>query len=154
MSSWTNFLQSSHEYEKGVEDYLDKSFSTRAIGDQITCPCKVSDHRFWHCKETVFNHLIAKGIEPGTEEWHCYEKGMSSTSNTERDVEDMHYDIERLIYDVRRDVAERLYMCLETAEVMRWHDEERKKDELLRHPDDGGAWKEFDQKYPDFANET
>ncbi|XP_021745384.1 uncharacterized protein LOC110711314 isoform X2 [Chenopodium quinoa] len=49
---------------------------------------------------------------------------------------------------------QRLYMCLETAELMRWHDEERKKDELLRHPADGEAWKEFDQKYPDFANET
>uniref|UniRef100_A0A803MDR6 Transposase-associated domain-containing protein n=1 Tax=Chenopodium quinoa TaxID=63459 RepID=A0A803MDR6_CHEQI len=107
MSSWTNFLQSSHEYEKGVEDYLDKAFSSRAIGDQITCPCKACYHRFWHRRETVFNHLIANGIEPGTEGWHCYEKGMSSTSNTKRDVEDMHDDIERLIYDVHRDVAER-----------------------------------------------
>ncbi|XP_021724321.1 uncharacterized protein LOC110691691 [Chenopodium quinoa] len=265
-------------------------------------------------RETVFNHLIANGIKPGTEGWHCYEKGLSSTSNTERDVEDMHDDIERLIYDVHRDVAERyegvgdepndeakkfyklvedgkqelypgckknsklsflirfyllkcthgltnieisdflelfrevlpdasnlpnsfnearrlikdlglhydkidacrndymlywkeheaatschvchaprwketqtenqedisnqpskkvhqvpakvlwhfplkprlqrLYMCSETAELMRWHDEERKKDELLRHPADGEAWKEFDQKYPEFANET
>uniref|UniRef100_A0A803MDX1 Transposase-associated domain-containing protein n=1 Tax=Chenopodium quinoa TaxID=63459 RepID=A0A803MDX1_CHEQI len=222
MSSWTNFLQSSHEYEKGVEDYLDKAFSTRAIGDQITCPCKACYHRFWHRKQTVFNHLIANGIEPGTEGWHCYEKGMSTASNTKKDVEDMHDNIERLIYDVHKDVAERyegvgdepndeakkfyklvedgkqelypgwketqtesqqdisnqpskkvhqvpekvlwhfplkprllrLYMCSETANLMRWHDEERNKDELLRHPADGEAWKEFDQKYSDFANDA
>uniref|UniRef100_A0A803N4P0 Transposase-associated domain-containing protein n=1 Tax=Chenopodium quinoa TaxID=63459 RepID=A0A803N4P0_CHEQI len=96
MSSWTNFLQSSHEYEKGVEDYLDKAFSTQAIEDQISCPCKVCYHRFWHRRETIFNHLIANGIKPGTEGWHCYEKGLSSTSNTERDVEDMHDDIEHI----------------------------------------------------------
>uniref|UniRef100_A0A803M2G9 DUF4216 domain-containing protein n=1 Tax=Chenopodium quinoa TaxID=63459 RepID=A0A803M2G9_CHEQI len=44
-------------------------------------------------RETVFNHLIANEIKPGTEGWHCYEKGLSSTSNTEKDVEDMHDDI-------------------------------------------------------------
>uniref|UniRef100_A0A803KUV0 Uncharacterized protein n=1 Tax=Chenopodium quinoa TaxID=63459 RepID=A0A803KUV0_CHEQI len=65
--------QLSHGYEKGVEDYLDKAFSTQAIGDQNSCPCK----------------------------------GLSSTSNNERDVKDMHDDIEHLIYDVHMDVSER-----------------------------------------------
>ncbi|XP_056695504.1 uncharacterized protein [Spinacia oleracea] len=36
----------------------------------------------------------------------------------------------------------------------KWHDEERDKDELLRHPADGEAWKEFDLKYPNFAKEA
>uniref|UniRef100_A0A803MT59 Ty3 transposon capsid-like protein domain-containing protein n=1 Tax=Chenopodium quinoa TaxID=63459 RepID=A0A803MT59_CHEQI len=58
-------------------------------------------------EETVLNHLIANGIEPGTEGWHCYKKGMSTTSNNKRDVEDMHGDIKRLIYDVYKVVAER-----------------------------------------------
>ncbi|KMT08055.1 hypothetical protein BVRB_6g144090 [Beta vulgaris subsp. vulgaris] len=29
---------------------------------------------------------------------------------------------------------QRLYMCSETAELMRWHDEKKKKDGKLRHP--------------------
>ena len=48
---------------------------------------------------------------------------------------------------------QRLYMCLETAKYMTWHEEERPKDGNLRHPADGQSWKEFDLKYPEFAEE-
>ena len=34
---------------------------------------------------------------------------------------------------------------------MRWHDEERVKDGLLRHPTDAKAWEDFDVKHSDFA---
>ncbi|GLT30511.1 hypothetical protein SLA2020_053070 [Shorea laevis] len=44
-----------------------------------------------------------------------------------------------------------LYMSSKTASLMRWHDEERTKDGLIRHPADSLAWKHFDEKYPDFA---
>ena len=37
---------------------------------------------------------------------------------------------------------------------MRWHHEGCKKDEFLRHPADGEAWKAFDARYPDFSNDT
>ncbi|GKV11263.1 hypothetical protein SLEP1_g22529 [Rubroshorea leprosula] len=46
---------------------------------------------------------------------------------------------------------QRLYMSSKTASLMRWHDEERTKDGLIRHPADSLAWKHFDEKYPDFA---
>ena len=35
---------------------------------------------------------------------------------------------------------------------MRWHDESRNKDGILRHPADGEAWKSFDARYPDFSS--
>ncbi|XP_004488866.1 uncharacterized protein [Cicer arietinum] len=46
---------------------------------------------------------------------------------------------------------QRLFMCAKTASSLRWHEEERLKDEKLRHPVDGEAWKEFDKRHPDFA---
>ncbi|KAL6569220.1 hypothetical protein OROHE_003501 [Orobanche hederae] len=115
MSSWTNFLQSSNENEKGVEDYLDKAFATQAIGDQITCPCKVCYNRFWHDREIVYNHLIANGIQPGTEGWNFRENGISSMLNVESLGEDnlAQDDMDGLIYDTHRDMAERFAHNLE-----------------------------------------
>jgi len=49
---------------------------------------------------------------------------------------------------------QRLFMCSNTAESMRWHEEERSKDGKLRHPADGEAWKDFDRLHPIFSSET
>lgn len=39
-------------------------------------------------------------------------------------------------------------MSKHTASLMRWHDEERVKDEgMLRHPVDSEAWNSFDTRY-------
>ncbi|XP_070677853.1 uncharacterized protein [Malus domestica] len=46
---------------------------------------------------------------------------------------------------------QRLYMLMHTATDMRWHKEGRVNDDVMRHPADGEAWKEFDRIYPDFA---
>ncbi|CAN6692478.1 unnamed protein product [Malus baccata var. baccata] len=46
---------------------------------------------------------------------------------------------------------QRLYMSMHTATDMRWHKEGRVNDDVMRHPADGEAWKEFDRMYPDFA---
>ncbi|KAM1948029.1 hypothetical protein ACFX15_008273 [Malus domestica] len=46
---------------------------------------------------------------------------------------------------------QRLYMSVHTANAMRWHKEKRVDDDVMRHPADGIAWKEFDNIYPDFA---
>ena len=52
----------------------------------------------------------------------------------------------------------RLYMSTKTSQDMRWHKEDvdrlELKDDVLRHPADGLAWKEFDKKYPDFAADS
>ena len=34
-----------------------------------------------------------------------------------------------------------LFRNKENAKLMRWHKEERKKDSMLRHPDDGSQWR-------------
>ncbi|XP_021853263.2 uncharacterized protein [Spinacia oleracea] len=46
----------------------------------------------------------------------------------------------------------RLYMSSKTAKDMRWHFE-HKDDKILRHPSDGEAWKSFDKRYVEFAED-
>ncbi|GKV41907.1 hypothetical protein SLEP1_g49379 [Rubroshorea leprosula] len=52
-------------------------------------------------------------------------------------------------YAIKR--LQRLSMSSKTSIDMRWHDEGCTTDGKLRHPANGEAWKEFDQRYPDFA---
>ncbi|KAI5313468.1 hypothetical protein L3X38_042644 [Prunus dulcis] len=48
---------------------------------------------------------------------------------------------------------QRLYMSTHTATDMRWHKKKRVDDEVIRHPADGEAWKEFDQTFPGVLNQ-
>ncbi|KAM1286533.1 hypothetical protein ACFX2J_000578 [Malus domestica] len=42
-------------------------------------------------------------------------------------------------------------MSTYTATNMKWHKEKRVDDEVMRHPTDGEAWKEFNRTFPKFA---
>ena len=46
-----------------------------------------------------------------------------------------------------------MYMSSKMAQHMRWHATEENLDGRLRHPRDSEAWKVFDAKFPDFAND-
>ncbi|XP_055961083.1 uncharacterized protein LOC130015301 [Mercurialis annua] len=48
---------------------------------------------------------------------------------------------------------QRLFMSSKTSDLMRWHDKDRTKDNVLRHPADSEAWKNFDSRYPEFAKD-
>ncbi|KAD4982079.1 hypothetical protein E3N88_18750 [Mikania micrantha] len=48
---------------------------------------------------------------------------------------------------------QRLFMSSKTSELMKWHHTERVKDGKLRHPADALVWKDFDEKFPDFASD-
>ncbi|KAL6547459.1 hypothetical protein OROMI_023180 [Orobanche minor] len=47
----------------------------------------------------------------------------------------------------------RIYMSPKTAEDMIWHQKDRVKDGMLRHPADASAWRDFDKMYPDFSDD-
>nr|CBL94159.1 putative transposase tnp2 [Malus domestica] len=49
---------------------------------------------------------------------------------------------------------QRLYMLTHTATDMRWHKEKRVNNDVMRHPADGEAWKEFDRMFPEFAADS
>ena len=44
-------------------------------------------------------------------------------------------------------------MSAKTATLMKWHAEERQDDGVLRHPADSLAWKDFDRRNADFADD-
>ncbi|XP_071714684.1 uncharacterized protein [Rutidosis leptorrhynchoides] len=48
---------------------------------------------------------------------------------------------------------QRLFMSPKMTEFMRWHEESRTKDGILRHPADSPAWKTFDYQNSEFAKE-
>ncbi|KAG8474821.1 hypothetical protein CXB51_031544 [Gossypium anomalum] len=47
---------------------------------------------------------------------------------------------------------QRLFMSSKTADSMRWHNDQRTDDGLLRHPVDSLSCKSFDSKFPSFAS--
>ena len=47
----------------------------------------------------------------------------------------------------------RIYSYATTIKDMKWHHTDRLRDEKLRHPADGLAWKEFDNRYKGFASD-
>jgi len=49
---------------------------------------------------------------------------------------------------------QRLFLISKTAKLTRWHDEERTRDGLLRHPADSPLWKDFDHQHPEFAMDS
>ncbi|XP_073102502.1 uncharacterized protein [Elaeis guineensis] len=46
---------------------------------------------------------------------------------------------------------QKFFMSSKTAELMRWHEKERTKDGVQRHPADSIAWRTFDERNPSFA---
>lgn len=59
-----------------------------------------------------------------------------------------------LRYFPLKDRLEQLYASRHTAKDMTWHHRGRSTEErVMQHPVDGKAWKDFDVKYLEFANE-
>jgi hypothetical protein len=48
----------------------------------------------------------------------------------------------------------RLFRNKEHAKLLRWHKEDRKVDNMLRHPADGSQWREIDREFPDFTDDA
>ena len=48
----------------------------------------------------------------------------------------------------------RLFKNKEHAKLLRWHKEDRKVDNMLRHPVDGAQWRAIDREFPEFANDA
>ncbi|XP_052172287.1 uncharacterized protein LOC127788215 [Diospyros lotus] len=49
---------------------------------------------------------------------------------------------------------QRLFMSNRTTTLMRWHEEGRTKDGIMRHPADSLAWQSFDEQHPKFAEDS
>ncbi|XP_052158691.1 uncharacterized protein LOC127776375 [Oryza glaberrima] len=74
--------------------------------------------------------------------------------STDSDDLDGGFDLEDMLRHVEpEDCLKRLYSNSTDAELMRWHQESRKIDGMIRHPADARQWKTFDAKHPEFAKD-
>ena len=48
----------------------------------------------------------------------------------------------------------RLFKNKEHAKLLRWYKEDRKKDEMVRHPADGSQWRKIEREDKDFAGDA
>nr|ABB47202.2 transposon protein, putative, CACTA, En/Spm sub-class [Oryza sativa Japonica Group] len=89
----------------------------------------------------------------------CGASRYKSNSNTCLEEDDTIGETKRKIpqlvmwYLPVKDRIKRLYSNPRDAELMRWHQEGRKKDGMLRHPADAHQWLNFDAKYKEFAKD-
>jgi hypothetical protein len=51
-------------------------------------------------------------------------------------------------------LLQRLFLSSKTASLTRWHDEDCKKDGLLRHPADSPLWQDFDERHLEFSTDS
>jgi hypothetical protein len=47
-----------------------------------------------------------------------------------------------------------LFRNKEHAKLLRWHKDDRKSDEMLRHPADGSLWRKIDRDFPEFTEDA
>ncbi|XP_074301497.1 uncharacterized protein LOC141632891 [Silene latifolia] len=67
--SWMHLPRRLPEYENGVIEFLNASFSKVVVGGQIRCPCKRCKNRYWLRRDEVFDHLKAFGFVENYDEW-------------------------------------------------------------------------------------
>jgi hypothetical protein len=48
----------------------------------------------------------------------------------------------------------RLFRNKEHVKLLQWHKEDRKVDDMLRHPADGSQWRVIDKEFPKFADDA
>ncbi|XP_042515263.1 uncharacterized protein LOC122089606 [Macadamia integrifolia] len=89
--------------------------------------------------------LFWKGAEKATS---CYKCGASRYSSKGK-----KFPAKTLRHFPLIPRLQRLYISSKTSFNMRWHHEERTKDQRLRHPADSQAWKEFDRLHQLFSEE-
>ncbi|KAG8482728.1 hypothetical protein CXB51_024209 [Gossypium anomalum] len=103
--------------------------------------------------------MLYWGDQKNQQSCHVYGKSRWMNSNTE----DVNTDeggaqlrkkpVKVLRYFPLIPRLQRLFMSSKTAESMRWHNDQRTDDGLLRHPADSLAWKSFDSKFLSFASD-
>lgn len=81
---WINLPKYSEGYISGVEAFLQNAFPKFAVGDEITCPCKICKNGKWRRADLIYDHLICNGPSPLYVNW-IYEVSLESYKNSHED---------------------------------------------------------------------
>ncbi|XP_056699487.1 uncharacterized protein [Spinacia oleracea] len=93
------------EYENGVIEFLNASFSKAATGGQIRRPCKRCKNRYWYRRNDVYNHLKGDGFVDNYYVWNFHGEE-SSTMKYVEDELNMVDDFNELLHDRFRNVVQ------------------------------------------------
>nr|XP_043638090.1 uncharacterized protein LOC122609094 [Erigeron canadensis] len=83
----------------------------------------------------------------GTSRWKVVEETDVEITETKKKASNI------LRWSPLKPRLQRLFESSKTADLMKWHHVDRVIDGKLRHPTDALSWKNFDQKFPDFASD-
>ncbi|XP_049345424.1 uncharacterized protein LOC125809936 [Solanum verrucosum] len=96
----------SKEYIDGVESFLDFAyFYGDPQGEEIQCPCAKCCNICWTRKKVVYDHLIGYGFVKGYTRWINHGE-WDIKLNVDNDMDCSHEDINGLLNDQFRDVAQ------------------------------------------------
>ncbi|XP_021985970.1 uncharacterized protein LOC110882197 [Helianthus annuus] len=112
------------EFEAGVIEFLNASFAKAIKGYQICCPCKRCKNRYWYRRYEVFDHLKGHGFVEDYYVWVFHGENpphTRSTTGINDNGESMHDNLDELLHDRFRDIAE------ETRTVQEGLNEDAKK---------------------------
>ncbi|CAL8988565.1 unnamed protein product [Prunus brigantina] len=116
------------EYFDGIQDFIEFARRHNPGATRIRCPCRRCNNTLWETIENVGFHLVRNGMIETYSIWnlHGEQVDLASSSNATRVA-----NVETIVDP---------------------NDEEKRvDDDVMRHPADGEAWKEFDRTFPDFA---
>jgi hypothetical protein len=123
-----------------------KFLSDIGLGYDKILACRNDCMLFWKNNQELESCIVC-GDSKWKDEIHLDKDGQSILSRKKRPVKVLRWFpiIPRL---------QKLFMSEHTASHMRWHVEGRTKDDVLRHPADGEAWKSFDLLHPKFSADS
>uniref|UniRef100_A0A803N5A9 Transposase-associated domain-containing protein n=2 Tax=Chenopodium quinoa TaxID=63459 RepID=A0A803N5A9_CHEQI len=103
---WWMFAKWCNEYERGVDEYVQKAFSSKSQGNPICYPCESCHYRFWRHEGVVRDHLICNGFVPRMDKLSelgiSIEREQNIFDNDERsNPNDFNDNIVGLLYDAR-----------------------------------------------------
>ena len=68
-NTWINLPKYSVEYIRGIKSFIRNAFPNVAVGDEMTCPCRICKNIKWHSQDLIYDHLICNGHSPLCSEW-------------------------------------------------------------------------------------
>ncbi|XP_026438539.1 uncharacterized protein LOC113337064 [Papaver somniferum] len=168
----------SPEYRAGVNNFIKVATqdARRRKLKKILCPCEICVN---HCRKTesqVRYDLFRYGIDQSYTCWTKHGENVDALhdssctinfetqTSTEHEFEKGHKnemlpdgnEIPSSTYEAKKSINPLGLNYVKIHYIARkliWHDRDRNKNGLLRHPADVEAWKAIDERYPDFAKD-
>ncbi|XP_052181001.1 uncharacterized protein LOC127794134 [Diospyros lotus] len=90
--SWITKPRNTHEFQEGVQGFLEFAFAHRSVEGKIKCPCPDCVFRNWETRAVVYDHLICRGFPTTYTIWFWHgESTTGETSNSTPSIQNPLY---------------------------------------------------------------